>query len=148
MLRLSSMSVIYHCAACGGSNRIPRARLGDDPTCGHCKRKVFPRAPVEVSDATWQKEVEDAPLPTLVDLWAPWCGPCRMVGPTVEKIAAEQAGKLKVVKLNVDHNPRTASRFDARSIPTLLIMRGAVEVDRIVGAVPKAQIEERLRRVL
>src|SRR5688572_19772426 len=130
-----SASVVYPCAACGGPNRIPRPRVSEDPTCGHCKQKVFPRAPVEVSDATWRQEVEDAPLPTLVDLWAPWCGPCRMIAPSLEKIAAEKAGKLKVVKVNVDHNPRTASRFGAHSIPLLLIMRGATEVDRIVGAV-------------
>ena len=83
-------------------------------------------------------------MPVLVDLWAPWCGPCRFVGPILEELSREYAGRLKVVKVNVDDNRRTAMRFDARSIPTLVVMKGGQVADRIVGALPKDQLTQRL----
>ncbi len=86
-------------------------------------------------------------MPVLVDFWAPWCGPCRMVEPVLSALAAERAGSLKVVKVNVDENPALASRYQAMSIPLLVIMRDGHEVDRVVGAVPKSQIEQRLATV-
>jgi len=134
------------CAHCGTVNRFPRRRAKDDPKCGRCGEKVFPRRPVEATDATWRSEVEDCPLPVLVDFWAPWCGPCKVVGPILEQIAAERAGKLKVVKLNVDENPRTAALYRVQSIPTLVLLRGPLQLDQMVGALPKAAIDARLDR--
>src|SRR3954468_13398301 len=96
--------VEYPCAHCGATNRIPRARLREDPRCGRCKQSVFPDKPVAASDATWKREVEDCPIPVLVDFWAPWCGPCRAVAPVLEQAAKERKGKLKVVKLNADEH--------------------------------------------
>jgi thioredoxin 2 len=141
-------SVIAACSACGSKNRILRARLGEDPTCGRCKKKVFPRGPVTITDASWKKEVEDSPIPVLVDFWAPWCGPCRAVGPVLEAIAGERAGKLKIAKLNVDENPQSAARFAVQAIPTMILFRGPLEIDQIRGALPRAALEARLDRAI
>jgi thioredoxin 2 len=140
--------VEYPCAACGTINRIPRARVTDDPKCGRCGQKVFPRRPVTATDANWKAEVEGSPIPVLVDFWAPWCGPCRAIAPVLEQVAAERGGKLKVVKLNVDENPQTAARFGVRSIPTMIVFRGPLVADQIVGAMPKAQLDARLSRIV
>jgi thioredoxin 2 len=139
------------CAHCGATNRVPRAKLeqGLRPVCGRCKQALPAAAtPITVTDATFAAEVERSPLPVLVDAWAPWCGPCRMIAPAIEELAAELAAQVRVAKLNVDENPQTASRFDVRSIPTLLVMVGGREVDRIVGAQPKHAIRERLERAI
>jgi len=141
-------TVITGCSSCGAKNRIVRARLGDDPTCGRCKKKVFPRTPVTITDATWKAEVDNSPIPVLVDFWAPWCGPCRAVAPVLETIAGERAGKLKIAKLNVDENPQSAARFAVQAIPTMILFRGPLEVDQIRGALPKAALEARLDRAI
>ena len=145
---LGADSVVYACSACGAQNRMLRARLGDDPVCGRCKEKVFPRRPVTITDASWKREVEESPIPVLVDFWAPWCGPCRAVAPMLEALAGERAGKLKIAKLNVDENPLSAARFQVQAIPTMIVFRGPLEVDQIRGALPKAALEGRLAQVL
>jgi thioredoxin 2 len=131
---------ILTCPGCGAKNRIRASERGV-PHCGKCGRKL-PWV-VDATDATFEAEVNAAPA-VVVDLWAPWCGPCRFVSPILEQLAAEHAGRLKVVKVNVDENPRLAARFDARSIPTLLVIRAGRPVDRIVGALPKPQLAARL----
>jgi thioredoxin 2 len=140
-------AIQYPCAHCGRTNRILRERLLEDPTCGACKLKIFPQNPVTVTDGNWVREVENCPIPVLVDFWAPWCAPCRTVAPLLEQIAAERGGRIKVAKLNVDENPQTATRFQVSAIPMLLIFRGPLLVDEIRGAVPKATIEAHLSRV-
>ncbi len=142
---------LIRCPQCGASNRVPEERLAEGlrPICGRCKARLeVARGPLTVTDATFAAEVERSPLPVLVDAWAPWCGPCRMVAPVVEELAEELSGRVRVAKLNVDDNPQTAARFAVRSIPTMLVIVNGREVDRIVGAQPKAAIQQRLDRVL
>ncbi|HHM24111.1 MAG TPA: thioredoxin [Bacteroidetes bacterium] len=101
-----------------------------------------------ISDANFDDEVLKSDLPVLVDFWAIWCGPCKMVEPIVETLAQEYAGKLKVVKMDVDKNPNVPMRYGIRSIPTLLFFKNGQVVDQVIGAVPKRMIEDRIRKII
>src|ERR687895_1436297 len=128
------------CRSCGKKNRIRPSERGA-PHCGSCG-SALPWL-VEATDATFDVEARSA-VAVLVDLWAPWCGPCRFVAPVLEQLVGDFAGRLKVVKVNVNENPATATRFQAYSIPTLVVLRDGRVVDRIVGALPKDQLSVRL----
>jgi thioredoxin 2 len=147
-------SRLIRCPTCGATNRAPVDKLeaGQRPVCGRCKNPLPVAAgdgrPVTVTDATFTAEVERSPVPVLLDAWAPWCGPCRMIAPVVDQLATELAGRARVAKLNVDENPVTARRFDVRSIPMLLVFKDGREVDRIVGVQPKAEIARRVERAI
>jgi thioredoxin 1 len=104
--------------------------------------------PQEVTDQTFDRDVLQSSQPVLVDFWAPWCGPCRMVAPIVEELADEYAGRVKFVKLNTDENPTTAARFGIRSIPTLLVFKDGKPVGQIIGFRPKSDLKKRLDAVL
>ena len=102
----------------------------------------------QVTDSTFKQEVLESDAPVLVDFWAPWCGPCRMVAPVVEEISEQYDGKVKVVKVNTDENPSVASQYGIRSIPTLMIFKGGQRVDMVVGAVPKTTLANTLEKYL
>ncbi len=136
--------VQYACTACGGVNRFPRARVGDDPTCGRCKAKLFPRAPVVATDGSWKREVEDSPIPVLVDFWAPWCGPCKMIAPLLDEIATEKAGTVKVAKVNVDDNQSLSVKYNVRAIPALLFFKNGQLRDQVVGMTTRKDLLGRL----
>lgn len=101
----------------------------------------------EINDTNFQKEVIESSIPVLVDFWAPWCGPCRMLSPTIDQLATEYAGKVKIVKLNTDENPDSAVKFRITSIPNLIIFNNGKAVDQLIGAVDKGRIEEALAKL-
>jgi len=149
-----SESQIIRCSNCGAANRVllEKLQLGELPVCGKCHTQLTQPAqqaaqtqPVKVTDASFARDVEQSPLPVFLDFWAGWCGPCLMIGPFVEQLAADVAGRVRVGKLNIDENPATASRFGVRSIPTMIIFKDGREIDRITGAVPKEEMLRRLR---
>ena len=142
--------LMVRCPACEAVNRVPKSRIeqGLAPICGKCKAQLPLSRPQPVTDVTFGQEVERSPVPVLVDAWAPWCGPCHMIAPVIDELATELAGRVRVVKLNVDDNPRTAERFNLRSIPTLLVLKDGREVDRLVGVQPKQEIARRLEKAL
>jgi thioredoxin 2 len=132
-------------------NRVAPERLagGAEARCGRCRTPLpLGGAPLVVGDGNFAEAVERSPVPVLVDAWAPWCGPCRTLAPIVDQLAAELAGRARVAKLNVDENPTTAARFAVRSIPTLLLIKDGREVDRLVGVHAKAEIAQRMERIL
>jgi thioredoxin 2 len=132
------------CPSCGTRNRVGAVARGV-PRCARCKTTL----PWLVTADTASFDAEaTASVPVVVDLWAPWCGPCRMIAPVLEDLAARHAGHLKVVKVNVDDEPALGARFGAQSIPLLVVLREGREVDRIVGALPRPALEARLARVL
>lgn len=104
--------------------------------------------PIEVTDASFNQEVLQSPAPILLDCWAPWCGPCRMMAPVMDELATSLAGTIKVAKLNVDENPDMASQLGIQSIPTLLLFRNGEILDAMIGAAPRAKIEAAVRRRL
>ena len=145
-------NIIVTCGRCHAKNRVPAMRMGDRPICGKCGARLKGNSSqgrvVEVTDRSFGEEVLSSAGAVLVDCWAPWCGPCRMVAPVLEQLATEYAGRLKVAKLNVDDNPMTASRYGIQSIPTMLLFKNGNQVTKLVGALPKAEIERQLRSYL
>jgi thioredoxin 2 len=124
------------CAHCGQKNRVPVARLGDSARCGSCKQQLGPiDEPVAVSDEDFDAAIANAQVPVLVDFWAEWCGPCRMIEPEVKKVAKEQAGQALVLKVDTDRNPKLSRRFQVHAVPTLMILRGGQVLHRQAGAV-------------
>jgi len=137
---MNTPTIHVACPHCGATNRIPSARLGEDPVCGRCGGALLDGQPVELSDANFEKVVAASELPVVVDFWAPWCGPCRQMAPQFEQAAGVLKGRALLVKVNSDDNPQTASRFGIRSIPTLVKLQRGQEVARVAGARPAGQI--------
>jgi thioredoxin 2 len=138
------------CSKCGSKNRVDESRLEkSEAKCGRCGQMLSAAEeskPVIITDQTFEREVLQATgAPVLVDCWAPWCGPCRVVGPVLDQLAAESQGNYRIAKLNVDENPQTSSSYQISSIPTMLIFKDGKLIDRLIGAQPKQTIAEHLR---
>ena len=130
-------SEVIRCGHCEQMNRVPAAAAGT-PHCGKCHQRLPWIA--DADDTTFGEVAERAKIPVIVDLWAPWCGPCRMVSPALEQLARDLAGRVKLVKVNVDVSPQTSQRFGAQAIPTLHVLRDGKVAARQTGAAPKAAL--------
>ena len=139
------------CNKCGAKNRVEESRLvTSEAKCGRCGETLAAASsdqkPLVITDQSFEGEVlQTKGRPVLVDCWAPWCGPCRMIAPVLDQLAAESQGLYRITKLNVDENPQIASRFQIASIPTLLIFKDGKLIDRLIGVQPKQTIAERLQ---
>lgn len=129
------------CPFCGTLNRVDLDRVDDRPKCGECGRPILMDRPIAVSDKDLERVVAEAEVPVLVDFYADWCGPCKMMAPVLDDVAREQAGKVLVTKLDTDRNPTMAVRFSIRGIPTMILFHRGQEVGRQTGALPKARLE-------
>ena len=129
------------CQFCGTLNRVAVDRVADGPKCGSCSRPILLDRPLHVSDETFQQVIRDTEIPVLVDFYADWCGPCKIMAPLLDDLAHERMGQLLVLKLDTDRNPVTQQAFGVRSIPTMILFRGGKEAARQTGAFPRAQLE-------
>ncbi len=147
---LDARGLIVACPSCGQKNRLTYQRLADPVRCARCKTSIPPPAsPIDIhSTADFDRLVGSASLPIIVDYWAPWCGPCRMVGPELQKVAARQAGRVLAIKVNTDELSDLGQRFGIKSIPTMAVFSGGKEVARSSGARPAADIEAFLEQAV
>ena len=137
---MSTDTLHVACPGCGATNRLPAARIDEAPTCGRCGKALLQGQPLELTDGNFAAVVAATRLPVLVDFWAPWCGPCRVMAPAFEQAARQLAGRALLVKVNSDDNPGLSQRYGIRSIPTLVRLDGGRESQRQSGAVPAATI--------
>ena len=134
--------VTLQCQFCQSWNRVDAARAQDRPKCGKCGKPLLLDRPVPLSDETFVRTIVDSEIPVVVDFYADWCGPCKMMAPGVDAVAAKYQGQVLVAKLNTDLAPQTSQRFEIRSIPTLIVFEHGREATRQIGAVPQPMLEK------
>lgn len=134
------------CPACGAKNRVPVQRLQQGPQCGKCKTALLPASPLTLDGPRLERLLAHETLPLVVDFWAPWCGPCKMMAPVFEAAAGELQGRLRLAKLDTEAHPQAAARFGIRSIPTLIVFSGGQELARQSGALPAGPLRQWLGR--
>ncbi len=148
---MNDNSLILACSECGTKNRIPLLRISETPKCGKCGALLSTdilSQPLNVVDNTFDTLVLSSTLPVLVDCWAPWCGPCRAVGPVLDELAIKYKGKLKIAKINVDENPGISARYSISSIPTMFLVKDGKIIDQLVGALSKEELEKQIARIV
>ncbi len=139
--------LIVVCPHCHAPNRVPAGRLAEGPTCGRCKGALFSGAPVELDEATFEKHVGRSDLPVVVDFWAPWCGPCRMMAPAFAQAARMLEPHYRLAKVNTEEAQGLAARFGIRSIPTVAVFKGGREIARQAGAMDAGTLTRWIRSV-
>jgi thioredoxin 2 len=145
MTEITKRLATVACPFCGTLNRVDLARIDQRPKCGECSKPILLDRPVRMGDNDLERIVQDTDVPVLVDFYADWCAPCKLMAPLLDEIARSRAGQLLVGKLDTDRNPAATTRFGIRGIPTLILFRDGKEASRLVGAQPRSRLEELLR---
>jgi thioredoxin 2 len=151
--RTMADTLLVSCPECHTKNKVPQDKLGQQAKCGKCGESFTAStdrlaSPMAITDSTFSKEVLQSSIPVLVDFWAPWCGPCKMIAPTLEELAKDYAGQIKIAKLNTDENQQTAAQHKIQGIPTLLFVKNGQVVDQLVGAAPKPTLDNKIQQLL
>ncbi len=144
----SRPAVLVRCPFCSTLNRISLARAKDRPACGECAKPLLLDRPVTITDKDLDRIIAESDPPVVIDFWAEWCGPCKIMAPILDEIARTRTGTMLVGKLDTDRNPAASARYGIRGIPTLIVFHGGKEVARQVGAVPRQKLDEILDRVI
>ncbi len=139
--------MIVVCPSCNAKNRVPEEKLAESPTCGQCHQALIPLAPIELNEQNFSSFITHSDLPILIDLWAEWCGPCKMMAPHFAQVA-KQYPNVVFAKINTEENPRLSSAFNVRSIPTLVFMNKTTEVARVSGALRSSELQQWLDQQL
>jgi thioredoxin 2 len=136
------------CGHCHKINKVPTVRLADQPKCGACKQSLFQSKPIDLNEAIFSRHTQHSDIPVLVDFWASWCGPCKMMAPVLSQLAKESEPNLRIAKLETDQNQNISAQYNIRSIPTLALFKNGKEVARQAGAMSEVQLKQWLNSIL